>query len=72
MYGQAILWWISKVFKQNILPIHWKLQFLYRIKILRAISFWNAPPGLSQSAFPDTIEFDPWLMMSYHGHERVM
>ena len=38
---------------QNILPIHWKIQFLYKVEILRALRFnmylranrrfWNAP-----------------------------
>ena len=46
MYGQDILCGISKGTSEipHMISIHWKMQFLYYITILRALSVLTPPP----------------------------
>ena len=34
---------------QNILPLHWKMRFLYKVEILRDLTFKSSPVFLKQS-----------------------
>ena len=62
---------------QNILPIHWKIQFLYKCEILRALRFKSSyvflkrPPGHSvpmTGSIPIFIEIFKWNICSVIWH----
>ena len=75
MYEYVILSGISKVpfrnSKQNILPIHWKIQILYNIEILRALrfkssyAFFKCPPDRNCTHTSATVmsHIHPWTNM---------